>query len=121
MVAWTIEACGKMLWCMPTTSAVRVRLDAVIHAMQREGIWYVARPPDEAFGDTGAFGMNTMAFAQWLRWVFVPNVEKLIASGGPWPRRSALAVQATREGDTDPTIAALVPELGSFDELFAAD
>jgi uncharacterized protein YqcC (DUF446 family) len=101
-------------------SAVRERLDDVIAAMKSNELWDVARPLDEAFVDMGAFGMNTMAFEQWLRWVFVPNVEGSIARGGPWPRSSSVAVKATREGDTEPRIAALVPALSRFDELFDA-
>jgi uncharacterized protein YqcC (DUF446 family) len=105
---------------MPSTVEVRERLDAVIEAMKRASVWDIERPADAAFEDMGAFGMKTMAFEQWLRWVFVPNVERLLGSGGPWPNGSALAVKAVREGDTDPAIAALVPELASFDELFNA-
>jgi len=97
---------------------VRARLDAVVAAMKSGGVWDVERPPPAAFADMGAFGMRTMAFVQWLRWVFVPNVEALLATGGPWPKGSAVAVQATREGDTDPQIAALVPALSAFDDLF---
>lgn len=103
------------------TQDVRARLDDVIAAMQREGAWELARPADAAFTDMGAFGGKTMAFAQWLRWVFVPNVEQLLASNGPWPTNSQVAVQATREGDTDAVVAALVPALSAFDALFAAE
>lgn len=98
---------------------VRSKLDAVIAAMKETGAWDVERPGDAAFDDMGAFGMNTMAFEQWLRWVFVPNVENAIAAGGPWPRSSQVAVQATREGDGNPPVAELVPALSAFDDLFA--
>jgi uncharacterized protein YqcC (DUF446 family) len=86
--------------------------------MQANGVWDVARPPDEAFENMGAFGMRTMAFVAWLRWVFLPNVEALIASNGPWPGGSQVAVQAMREGDTDPDVRALVESLSNFDQLF---
>lgn len=99
---------------------VRERLDDVVRAMKDNGTWDVPRPPDEAFSDMGAFGTRSMAFAQWLRWVFAPNVEALIAAGGPFPRSSAVGVQAMREGDTDPLIAALCPSLQRFDALFVA-
>lgn len=100
---------------------VRARLDAVVAAMKQEGVWDVSRPPHEAFTDMGAFGIYTMAFAQWLRFVFVPNVTELIQAGGPWPEHSQVAVQAAREGDTNAAIAALVPALSSFDDLFDVD
>jgi uncharacterized protein YqcC (DUF446 family) len=67
----------------------------------------------------GAFGINTMPFTDWLRWVFVSRVEALIESNGPWPTSSSVAAQAAREGDTDPVVQALVPVLSQFDALFA--
>jgi tetratricopeptide (TPR) repeat protein len=97
---------------------VRARLDDVVAAMKKSGAWDIERPPDEAFVDAGAFGMRTMAFEQWLRFVFVPSVEERIASGGPWPGGSMVAVQAVREGDTNPLVAELVPSLSAFDALF---
>jgi uncharacterized protein YqcC (DUF446 family) len=102
----------------PTAADVRSRLDDVTAAMRREGAWDVGRPDDAAFANMGAFGTRTMAFVQWLRWVFIPNVERLIASDGPWPTNSQVGVQATREGDTDPVVAALAPSLDAFDALF---
>jgi uncharacterized protein YqcC (DUF446 family) len=93
-------------------------LQQVILAMQNANLWDIARPKDEAFVDMGAFGQRTMAFAQWLRWVFVPNVERLVASQGPWPRGSSVAAMATREGDTDPAVQSLVKPLSDFDALF---
>jgi uncharacterized protein YqcC (DUF446 family) len=68
---------------MVDSADVRARLDAVIAAMRREGAWDIERPSDAAFTDMGPFGMDTMAFEQWLCFVFVPNVEELIASRGP--------------------------------------
>ena len=105
----------------PSKEAVRAAVDAVVAAMRGAGVWAIERPPDEAFAEMGAFGARTMAFAQWLRWVFVPNVERLIESGGPWPSSSQVAVMATREGDTDPVIASLVPALARFDAVFDDD
>ena len=69
----------------PSKEAVRAAVDAVVAAMRGAGVWAIERPPDEAFAEMGAFGARTMAFAQWLRWVFVPNVERLIESGGVPP------------------------------------
>ena len=97
---------------------VRARLDAVIAAMQASGAWDVERPADAAFDDMGAFGMTTMAFEQWLRYVFVPAVEALVASNGPWPGGSSVAAHAAREGDGNPAIAELVAALSAFDDLF---
>ena len=102
----------------PKTDDIRARLDAVIAAMKEQGVWDVERPADAAFADMGPFGMHTMAFEQWLRWVFVPSIEERLAGGGPWPSSSSVAVQATREGDGNPRVAVLADSLRAFDALF---
>jgi uncharacterized protein YqcC (DUF446 family) len=103
----------------PDTRAVAERLADVVQSMKDAAVWETPRPPASAFEDMGAFGMNTMPFTCWLRWVFIPNVERLIASDGPWPRSSQVSAQAYREGDTDAVVRSLVPALAAFDALFA--
>jgi uncharacterized protein YqcC (DUF446 family) len=97
---------------------VRKRLGAVIEAMRAQELFDLPCPADSAFESMGAFGMNTMTFAHWLRWVFVAKVQEALDQGGPWPKSSSVAVIAAREGDTDPRIAALVQSLAAFDALF---
>lgn len=100
------------------SKAVRAALNGVVAAMKQNGAWDVEAPAAGAFDDMGAFGMRSMAFEQWLRFVFVPNVEALIASDGPWPDSSMVAAHAAREGDGNPPVSALVPALHAFDALF---
>lgn len=100
---------------------VRARLDAVITALKETGAWEVVRPREEAFADAGAFGMKTMALEQWLRFVFVANVEALIAAGGPWPESSSVAVHAVREWDGWERADGPLAALRRFDALFRPD
>lgn len=104
----------------PHAGEIAQRLAAVVDGLKRAGFWELPRPPESAFENMGAFGMNTMAFATWLRWVFVPNVEARIASDGPWPSSSSVAAQAVREfdGDTDPGVLELRSALSDLDTLF---
>ena len=97
---------------------VRARLDAVIAAMKDGGAWEIPRPAEEDFVDMGAFGMRTMAFEQWLRWVFVPSIESRLSQDGPWPEDSSVAAHAVRETDGNDQLQRLVEALGRFDELF---
>ena len=103
---------------LPDVGSVSKRLATVVQSMKDAGVWDGPRPPEAAFENMGAFGMNTMPFTDWLRWVFVPRVEQLIATNGPWPGSSSVSAQAAREGDTDPVVQSLVPALSEFDELF---
>ncbi|MEP6862440.1 MAG: YqcC family protein [Deltaproteobacteria bacterium] len=97
---------------------VRARLDTVVATLKATGAWDVERPSDDKLVDAGPFGMHTLAFEQWLRYVFVPSVEALIASHGPWPTESMVAAHATREWDGHPNPDDMLSALAAFDALF---
>jgi uncharacterized protein YqcC (DUF446 family) len=102
-------------------ATIRARLDDVIAEMRKTGVWDAPEPPAHE-GPIGAFGQGAgMAFEQWLRHVFVPRVEQMLAAGGPWPAGSAVAAQATREwkmwGEW-PEADGLIAALERVDALF---
>ena len=74
-------------------------------------------PDDVANG--GAFGIATMAFPQWLRFVFVPVARRRIADDD-LPSASAVAAQAVRELDGDDRATPLLGLLADFDLLVTA-
>jgi uncharacterized protein YqcC (DUF446 family) len=65
-----------------------------------------------------AFAMDTMAFSQWLQFIFVPRVKEIIAESGQFPAQSMVGAQAVREFDTQPNAGRLVELLSEFDALF---
>ena len=78
--------------------------------------WWQARPlPPEALRFTQAFGADTMAFSQWLQFVFVPNAREAVAGKRPLPRRSMVGAQAVREFDGSEEAENLCSLLSSFD------
>lgn len=102
----------------PSHEAVAAKLDEIEAELRRIGWWDVERPPQEAFESRTAFFMDTMAYAQWLRWVFVPNVRRIVAERGRFPSESWVGVQAVREFDGYGEANELVVLLNEFDELF---
>ena len=90
----------------------------IVAEMQMTGVWSVARPNDAAFEEMGAFGLNTMTFEQWLRWVFVPSVESKLATKGPWPNSSDVGAVAVRNLDGVANANRLISLLCEFDALF---
>ena len=103
---------------MPDPSAIRHKVEEIKAEMHRIGYWDIQEPAPEAYENMGAFGMNTMAFAQWLRYVFVPRIEGLLESDGPWPYNSSVGVHAVREFDGVYEAADLASLLCQFDGLF---
>lgn len=103
---------------MNKAEAIRTKLDEIIAEMQSTGAWDVAAPAPEAYQNMGAFGMNTMALEQWLRYVFIPAVQSKLATNGPWPPSSSVGTHAIRNFDGMNNLARLTTLLCEFDRLF---
>lgn len=72
-------------------------------------------PSPDAVAHGGAFGAATMAFPQWLRFVFLPAARTRFATG-QLPRSSALATQAIREFDGQHELDDLIALLAELDQ-----
>ena len=76
-------------------------MDALEAELRRLGWWQAQPPPPEKMQFTQAFGMDTLAFSQWLQWVFVPAARSMLAGERPLPPSSMVGVHAVREFDGD--------------------
>lgn len=85
--------------------------------MRRIGLWQETSLRPEQLNFKQAFAMDTMAFSQWLQFIFLPRLREAIAAN-KFPRGSSVGVQAVREFDTVPDTDRLVTLLSEFDELF---
>lgn len=86
--------------------------------MKRIGYWQAEPPPPEAYDFRQAFAADTMAFSQWLQFIFIPRVKQIIAEKGEFPAQSQVGVMAMREFDGSTEAGNLVTLLSEFDELF---
>lgn len=99
-------------------SAVATRYADEIEAeMQRIGLWQQAPLDPKQLKFKQAFAMDTMTFAQWLQFIFLPRVREAIAANS-FPQSSSVGVQAVREFDGLPEADHLVTLLSEFDALF---
>ncbi len=86
--------------------------------MQRIGYWQQEPLRPEQYEFRQAFAMDTMSYAQWLQFIFLPRVREAIASE-QFPKSSSVGTQAIREFDGDTNAAGLVTLLCNFDALFS--
>jgi uncharacterized protein YqcC (DUF446 family) len=91
--------------------------DRIEAEMRRIGYWQNEPLRPEQLKFTQAFAMDTMAFTQWLQFVFLPRVREAAASN-QFPSSSSVGTQAVREFDGDPNADTLVTLLSEFDGLF---
>ena len=93
--------------------------DRIEAEMRRIGYWQTEPLRPEQLEFTQAFAMDTMTFAQWLQFVFLPRVREA-AAVNQFPSSSSVGAQAVREFDGDPNADPLVQLLSEFDALFEA-
>jgi uncharacterized protein YqcC (DUF446 family) len=105
----------------PDHAVVAAKIDAIEAEMKRIGLWQSEPLPPEQFVDAGAFGINTMAFEQWLQFVFVPRVRQIVAENGEYPEESQVGVMAIRNFDGFEEAAELTRMLGAFDALIEGE
>ncbi|MEA2573489.1 MAG: hypothetical protein QOH93_787 [Chloroflexia bacterium] len=102
---------------MPDYETALSKIDAIEAEMKSAGMWSPKPPPPEAFDFHTAFAMDTMPFAHWLQFVFIPRVREIIATQSDFPSRSEVGSQAIREFDGDNEASGLVPLLIDFDRF----
>jgi len=85
--------------------------------MRRIGFWQSEPLRPEQLEFTQAFAMDTMTFAQWLQFIFLPRVREAAASN-QFPSGSSVGAQAVREFDGSPEAGDLITLLAEFDALF---
>lgn len=104
-----------------TDTEFNARVEGKLNEIQAEmrsiGMWQSTplQPGQLEFAE--AFGADTMAFSQWLQFVFVPRVREAIAAD-QFPNSSSVGVKAIREFDTEPDASRLTRLLSEFDQLF---
>jgi uncharacterized protein YqcC (DUF446 family) len=93
------------------------QVDLIEEEMRASGLWQSQPLRPEQLKFSRAFAMDTMAFQQWLQFIFVPKVREAIASNS-FPPNSQVGAQAVREFDTVPDASRLSSLLSEFDSLF---
>lgn len=83
-------------------------------------LWADTRPPDDAFLSTEPFCLDTLAFTQWVQFVFLERMKIIIECQHPLPRVSGIAPMAEEYFRERPESASgLIRELRAIDELLS--
>ena len=85
--------------------------------MRSIGMWRETPLDPKQLKFKQAFAMDTMTFAQWLQFIFLPRVREAIASND-FPSGSMVGAQAVREFDGYLEADHLITLLSEFDALF---
>lgn len=88
--------------------------------LRKLDMWAVERPPIEAFDSTEPFCIDTLAFTQWIQFVFLERMKFIVENGHPLPRVSGIAPMAEEyfRGRQE-SGRGLVQELEAVDQLLS--
>lgn len=82
------------------------------------GWWSAEAPTVQALSSQEPFSVDTLAFEQWLQWMFLPRMKIIIEQGLPLPSVSGIQQMAEMVYAGQPVQASeLVQLLGAFDRL----
>ena len=66
-----------------------------IEAQLRQlSLWESEMPRDEALASTQPFAIDTLTFPQWLQFIFLPTMYRLVDEGDALPTQCAIAPMA---------------------------
>lgn len=73
---------------------IATQLDELEACLKAAGLWQSEPLPATAYASTEPFCCDTMAFEQWLQFVFLPKVRDMLAADAPLPSNMAIAPMA---------------------------
>nr|WP_298147939.1 YqcC family protein [uncultured Pseudomonas sp.] len=82
------------------------------------GWWQVEPPSAQALASQEPFCVDSMAFEQWLQWIFLPRMKHMLESSAVLPSISGIQPMAEQVyGQGNAQARALIRLLGEFDRL----
>ena len=103
------------------TQVAEVLID--IEAQLRQlGQWDKIPPSNEALASTEPFCVDTLTLPQWLQFVFLPTIYRMLEEDQPLPQRCGIAPMAEEFfRGSGLGIGSLVEALLQIDELLSAE
>ncbi len=84
------------------------------------GWWTMQAPDDQALASQEPFCVDTLAFSEWLQWVFLPRMKQLLERGAGLPDVSGILPMAEMTYAANMTeVRQLLALLGEFDLLIS--
>lgn len=87
-------------------------------ALREQGWWDATPPTAQALASQEPFAVDTLAFEQWLQWIFLPKMKVILEQNLPLPNASGIREMAEMVFVDRPDQAReLLEALSRFDRL----
>jgi len=102
-------------------SQLERELSAVIDGLEQElrrvQLWELEPPSAHLLASSQPFCVDTLALSQWLQWLLIPKMRRILAGDGVLPTRSAISPYAAdyfAHLDDGDALLALIERLDSL-------
>lgn len=100
--------------------AVAEQLLLIERELRVQGWWEEQSPGAQALSSQQPFCVDSLAFEQWLQWIFLPRMKRLVEEGAALPGVSGIQPMAEQVyGEHSERARTLIRLLGEFDRLIA--
>ncbi len=104
-----------------TRDALRSITESIEHELKRLDIWDEEAPSAEALKSQEPFCFDTLGFAQWMQWIFLPRVQEVVENKRDMPAQSDVHTYAEEVlKNTDYESDQLLFLIKTFDEIVAS-
>lgn len=93
-------------------------LTALADALRQCGQWQLVAPSAAALASSAPFACDSMSFANWLQFIFIPRCQQLLNDGGVLPP-CRLAPMAELNWDGQPELEPLLAVVQAIDAQVA--
>ncbi|ATC95220.1 YqcC family protein [Pseudoalteromonas tunicata] len=94
-------------------------LDNLEHNLKKHQLWQQELPSLDALNSSAPFCCDTLAFEQWLQFIFIPKMRQLIALNIPLPASMTLLPMAEQSWQAKLSqYQDLLEIISGFDQLF---
>lgn len=69
-------------------------IDGLEMELRRVRLWEPEPPSEHLLESSQPFCIDTLAFSQWLQWLLIPRMRRILAGDGQLPTRSAISPYA---------------------------
>ncbi|MCY1394037.1 tRNA pseudouridine synthase C [compost metagenome] len=84
------------------------------------GMWALEPPSDAALASSEPFCVDTLAFEEWLQWIFLPRMKLIIEIEAELPHASGIRAMAEMVyAEQGARVLPLLDALGTFDRLIS--
>lgn len=98
--------------------AVAEQLLLIERELRLLGWWEMQSPSAQVLSSQQPFCVDTLAFEQWLQWIFLPRMKQMLEAGVALPSVSGIQPMAEQVyGGQAKKARELIKLLGEFDQL----